>query len=178
MSWKEIRRISKDTVELIRLCPGIVPVGHVKGCNSFQVRYHLSFLQRIGIGIFIFHTGDFFRNGDHNLIQKAKHYCSLIKKEDNTLILHGMGSQKMIIEFSFADIYCTYSHMITARTGQYYCDTKKRKYSTGDVKEIAYLNLDQMFKNLKITQIQTKLFEGGNCIWAEDIQVQELLLHR
>jgi len=175
-SLKELERISNETLELVRLCPGKIPIGHVKGSSSIQIKYHFSFLKNVGIKIFIFHTGDFFRNGDQNMIKKAKQYCSLIKKADNILILHGMGSQNKIIEFSFADIYCTYSHMITARTGQYYSGTKKKKYSIGNVEDIASLNLNQMFKNLKITQFQTKLFEGGRFLWEEVMQEQELVL--
>ena len=84
-SWKEVIRLSKETKKLIELCPDIKPIGQVKGCNSIQIKLHLEYLKKLGINIFMFHVGDFFRNGDESMIQQAKYFCSLIKDENNTL---------------------------------------------------------------------------------------------
>jgi len=114
-SWKEVIRLSKETKKLIELCPDIKPIGQVKGCNSIQIKLHLEYLKKLGINIFMFHVGDFFRNGDESMIQQAKYFCSLIKDENNTLFLYGLGSPRRMLEFSFADFFITYTHFVTAR---------------------------------------------------------------
>ncbi len=169
-SWKEVIRLFKETRELIKLCPNFKPIGHVKGCNPIQIKLHLKYLERLGINTFMFHIGDFFRNGDASMIQQAKYFCSLIKKEDNTLLLYGMGSPKKMLEFSFVDFFITYSHFVNARNGKKFIGTRKEKSNGDSVYNVALHNFKELMKHLKSLSYQTKLFTGGRCRWAEVLQ--------
>ncbi len=173
-SFKELLRLSKETRELLTLCPDIKPLGQVKGCNSTQIKLHLKFLKSLGINHFIFHVGDFFREGDESMIQQAKHFCSLIKNKTNKLFLYGFGSQKRLIDFSFADGYITYSHVVTTKSGKHFIGKRKEKFNNKDFYQASIDNLKQMILNLKDIAKQTKLFSGGECKWVEDMQEQEL----
>lgn len=171
-SYKELIRLSEETKELLKLCPDILPIGQVKGCNSMQIKLHLEYLKQLGIKIFIFHVGDFFRNGDESMIQQAKYFCSLIKDENNTLLLYGLGSPRRMLEFSFADFFVTYSHFVSARNGKIFAGTKKVNYSNMSVYEAAAYNFKELSNHLKTLNYQTKLFSGGKCRWA--VAQQEL----
>ena len=175
-SLKEIKRITLETIKLIRAFPEIVPIGHVKGCNTQQIKLHLKLLERLGITTFIFHTGDFFRNNSGEMIQKARHYCSLIKKKSNVLFLYGFGSQKKLTEFSFADGYITYKHIITSGNGRVFEGIAKTRFSNKSAEQVAKENLIQMKVNLLNLQKQTKLFEGGKCLWVVDPEELELIM--
>lgn len=167
-SLKEIVRISKETKELISLCPDIIPIGQVKGCNEMQIRFHLNFLKKLGIRVFTFHTGDFFRNGDKNGIQKAKYFSNIIKRDNNLLLLYGFGSQKRLIEFSFADAYITYGHIVTAKNGMKFVGTKRERFSNASFFEIASHNFNQMLLNVENIKNQTKLFVRRGRKWAAE----------
>ena len=171
-SLKEVIRLSKETKELMNLCPDIKPIGHIKGCNPIQIKLHLEYLKKLEINTFLFHVGDFFRNGNESMIQQAKHFCSLIKKEGNTLLLYGLGSPKRMLEFSFADFYITYSHFVNARNGRIFAGTKKINYSNMSVYEAAAYNFKELSNHLKTLNYQTKLFSGGKCRWV--VAQQEL----
>lgn len=175
-SFKELIRLSKETKELLRLCPEIKPIGQVKGCNSMQIKLHLEYFKKLGINILIFHVGDFFRNGNESMIQKAKHFCSLIKNENNTLFLYGFGSQKRLIDFSFVDGYITYSHMINAQHRTILNGRKKEKNNCMTYDQAAIYNLKQMILNLKHIRKQTKLFIGGKCKWVEAHQEPQFII--
>lgn len=177
-SFMEIIRLSRDTKKLISLCPEIVPIGQVKGCNENQIRFHLNFLESLGIRLFTFHVGDFFRNGDENMIRKAKYFASIIKKENNILFLYGFSTQKRLVEFSFADAYITYGHMVTAKNGMKFNGTKREKFSNKSFFEIASHNFNQMLLNVNNIKNQTKLFVGGKCKWAVELVEQELIIQR
>jgi len=166
-SARELLRLSKQTKELLKLCPNIKPIGNVKGCNEMQIKLHVEFLRKLGINTFIFHVGDFFRNGDENMIQKARHFCSLIKNENNKLFLYGFGAQKRLFDFSFADGYITYGHVVNAKNRKCFAGKRKRTFNNLTFEEAAIKNLKQMLLNLKDTHKQLKLFEGGKCIWVE-----------
>jgi len=171
-SERELIRLSKQTIELLHLCPHILPIGQVKGSTSRQIQMHLKLLENLGIEIFLFHTGDFLRQGDRNMIQKAKHFASLIKKKGHTLILSGMGAQRHLTSFSFADAFITYSHIVNAQHGKRFEGTRKIKSFGGKFVGTAIHNLKQMILNLKKIQTQTKLYSGGELLWAEAQQEQ------
>jgi len=175
-SFKELIRLSNETKELMRLCPEIKPIGHVKGCNSSQVKLHLEYLENLGITTFIFHVGDFSRNGDDSLIQQAKHFCSLIKNDRNTLLVYGVGSPRKMLDFSFADVFITYSHFVNARYGKIFRGTKKVKFNGLSVYEAALHNFNEFLKYLKGLRYQTKLFQGGECKWVEALPEQQSII--
>ncbi|MFA5061408.1 MAG: hypothetical protein WC494_03790 [Candidatus Pacearchaeota archaeon] len=175
-SMEELVRLSTETKELLDLCPGIKPIGHVKGCNSVQIKLHLNFLKKLGINLFLFHVGDFFRNGDENVIQQAKHFCSLIKNEENTLLVYGLGSPKRMLEFSFCDLFITYSHFVNAKHRIIFRGSKRYKSNNLPVYEAALHNFKEFSSYLKNLSYQTKLFTGGNCKWEEAQQEVSFVL--
>lgn len=175
-SFKELIRLSKETKELLKLCPDVKPIGHVKGCNSMQIKLHIEYFKKLGIKIFIFHVGDFFRNGNKSMIQKAKHFCSLIKNENNTLLLYGLGSPKRMLEFSFSDFFITHSHFVNAKYGKIFIGTKKEKFSDMSVYEVAIHNFKEFLSHLKRLKSQTKLFIGGECKWVEAHQEPRVVI--
>jgi len=175
-SWKEVIRLSKETKELIKLCPNIKPIGQVKGCNSMQIKLHLEYLKQLGINVFMFHVGDFLRRGDDNMIQQAKHFCSLIKDENNALLLYGLGSPRIMLEFSFSDFFITYSHFVNAKNGKIFVKTKKQKFSNMSVYEAALHNFKELLSYAKKLKHQTKLFTGGTCKWVEALQEPQFII--
>ncbi len=174
-SLQEIIRLSILTPKLIRLCPNSKPIGLVKGSNRFQIINHRNFLKDLGIKIFAFHTGEFFRQGNKNMINKAKYYCSLIKDKENFLILYGLGSPRWMLEFSFSDMFITYSHFVNAKHKRIFFGTKRRKTSKKSVYEIAFHNFKEFSKHLNGLKNQTKLLIGGKCKWEEGMQELQLI---
>ena len=164
-SLREIIRLFSLTTSLIKLCPNSHPIGLVKGSNHLQIKNHKDFFKRLGIKIFAFHTGDFFRNADNSMIQKAKYYCSLIKGEDNILMLYGLGAPKRMLEFSFSDFFITGSHFVNAKRGKIFIGTKKKKFKNMSVYEAAIYNFREISRYLKELKYQTKLFTGGKNKW-------------
>ncbi len=177
-SWKEVIRLSNETKKLIELCPNVKPIGHVKGCNSVQIKSHLEYLKELGINTFMFHVGDFFRNSDESMIQQAKHFCSLIKNERNTLLLYGLGCPKRMLEFSFADFFITYGHFVNARNGKIFKNGIKQKSNGGSVYDVALHNFKEMTRSLTSLKYQTKLFSGGECKWAVVQQELQFVLQK
>lgn len=168
ISWREIKRCIIETSKLIKLCPNSIPLGHVKGCTKTQILTHIRYLKVMGIHDYIFHTGDFFRHGNNIYIQKAKSFVSLIRPYARTLILHGMGSQRRIQEFSFADAYISLNHLVQALRGRRYVGTRTESYEGGFCPEIVRHNLSEMLKNIRKANQQKKLFDGGVFLWEVD----------
>lgn len=176
LSLREINRCFNETAELMKLCPLSKPVGHVKGSNELQVLYHVNLLKSLGINDFILHIGDFFRNGDPGMILRAKKYALIIKKQARNLFLYGMGSQKRLIEFSFADGYITFNHFVTAFNGKKYIGINKIGYSGGYSSKIVKDNLIEIINNIKRIENQKKLIQGGVCPWeAEEEDVDQAM---
>ncbi len=172
LSIEEIKNSIIQTKELIKLCPNISFIGLVKGCNEYLVEEHTKLL-KYGLGIedFMFHTGDFLRQGDHNMIILARNLAFKIFHYARNLFLYGMGSQKNLIEFSFAHFYITHNHFVTAINGMKFIGTQKISYGRkkkGYSLEMTKHNLFEMHKNLENSKEQKKLIEGGKCIWAEE----------
>ncbi len=174
-SLLEIRRLSLLTKELIKLCPHSKPIGLVKGSNRLQIIGYRNFLKELGINIFAFHVGDFFRNGSREMIRRARYYCSLIKEKENFLMLYGLGSPSMMLEFSFSDMFITYTHFVNAKHKKIFIEKKKIKFFRGSVYRAALHNFRQLLMYLNDLKCQTKLF-GGESKWGEELQEQELLL--
>ncbi len=175
-SWREIDRILEMTKDIMSSCPYSEPIGQVKGCNEYQVDYHIQKLKEMGIDKFVFHVGDFFRNGDKTMINKARFLSSRIRPHTKSLILYGMGSQKKILEFSFADAYVTFGYFTTARYGMMYKGTKKIKYARDYNPSIAMLNLIEMYKNVASIKKQCKLI-GDERKWVEVEEGAEPHMH-
>ena len=157
LSWNEINRIHSQNKQLVALCPRYKPIGLVKGCTEKQIEFHIGLLKSLGISDFVFHVGDFFRHGDPNMIRKARRFSSKIRKHAKRLILYGMGSQKRLLEFSFADVYVSFNHFVTARNGMKFVGTKKIKYTGGYDSTIITNNFMEMYKNVESLNKQTKL---------------------
>lgn len=157
LSWKEIDRIHTQNKQLIPLCPRHKPIGLVKGCTKKQIVFHIDLLKSLGISDFVFHVGDFFRHGDPNMIRKARSFSSEIRKHAKCLILYGLGSQRRLVEFSFADVYVSFSHFVTAKNGMKFVGTKKIKYTGGYKSSIITNNFIEMYKNVKSLNKQSYL---------------------
>lgn len=171
LSKNEVKRCSIETARLKNLCPNSSPIGQVKGSCKKHLYSHIQLLKSIGIKDFVFHVGDFFRNGSPSMISKAKDYALFIKKNTDSLILYGMGCQKKLLEFCFADAYVTFNHFVKAVNGKKYSGTCEYNYGGGYKPEIVKANLDEIAKNIKNMQFQKKLFEGGVCPWEADTEV-------
>lgn len=165
ISWNEIKRCTEQTLKIMQACPGVIPIGQVKGCSKQQLLVHISLLKSLGIKQFLFHIGDYFRTGEENLMVTGKIYASFIRKHVDELILYGMSSPKRLIEYSFADGFMTLGYFVKARYGKKIIGHKIQKapYSTS----LVMSNLIQQIKNIKSTKSQTKLL-GGDMQWAED----------
>ena len=157
LSLNEIERIHSQNKELVALCPDCQPIGLVKGCSITQIDYHISLLKSLGIEDFVIHVADFFRNGDPNMIRRAKSYSLRTRKRAKRLFLYGMGSQKRLLEFSFADVYISFNHFVTARNGMRFAGTKKVKYRGSYNPQIVIDNFVEMYKNVEKLNRQLKL---------------------
>jgi len=157
VSLKEVERIHAGNKELVKLCSECRPIGLVKGCTENQIEYHIRLLRSLEIEDFVFHIGDFFRQGDPNMIAKARSFSYRIRKHAKRLILYGMGSQERLQHFSFADIYVTFNHFVTAKNGMKFVGTKKVKYSGSYNPQIVVDNFAQMCKNVESLKGQVRL---------------------
>jgi len=158
LSMREIERIHAENKELVRLCPKPQPLGLVKGCTRNQIEHHMKLLKSLGIEEFVFHIGDFLRHGDPNMISKARSFSQTIRKEAKRLFLYGMGSQQKLLEFSFADVYVSFNHFVTAKNGMRFIGTKKVKYIGSFSSGIVVDNFIQMYKNVQSIKKQSRLF--------------------
>lgn len=157
LSWNEINRIHTQNKQLVALCPRHKPIGLVKGCSEKQIEHHISLLKSLGISDFVFHVGDFFRHGRPDMIRKARGYTSTIRKHAKCLILYGMASPRRLLEFSFADIYVSFTHFVMAQNGMRIVGTNKIKYTGGYDPKIITNNFTEMYKNVELLNQQTKL---------------------
>lgn len=157
LSLKEIERIHTENRDLVKLCPKCQPLGLVKGCTITQIEHHIELLKSLGIEDFVFHVGDYLRHGNPDMILKARRFSHRIRKHARRLILYGMGSQERLIEFSFADIYVTFNHFVTAKNGMKFVGTKKVKYIGSFNPQIVVNNFVQMYKNVESLKEQLRL---------------------
>lgn len=159
LSLSEIERIHSQNKELVELCPNCQPIGLVKGCSTKQIDYHIMLLKSLGIEDFVIHVGDFFRRGDPGMIRRAKSYSLRARKHAKCLFLYGMGSQKRSLEFSFADVFISFNHFVTARNGMRFVGTKKIKYIGSYNPQIVIDNFVEMYKNMEKLNEQVRLFQ-------------------
>lgn len=166
ISWNEIRRCMTQTIKIMQACPDVIPIGQIKGCSKQHLLTHISLLKSIGIKKFLFHMGDYFRNGDRNMMAVGKTYAAYIRKHVDELILYGMSSQKRLTEYCFADGFITLGYFVKARHGKRIVgtNTQREKYS----RSLVIINLIQTIKNIKRLKAQTRLIEGGDALWVED----------
>jgi len=157
VSLDEIRRISLATLALKRLFPNMHFIGLVKGSTPQMIKQHAQFLVSEGIDHLAFHIGDFMRFGVNENIQRGKLYASIIKSIGKKLYLCGMGCQSRLLEFSFADVYITYNHFITARHGMKYVSTKSVPSKGGYSVKLVCDNLHEIWKNVDKIKYQRKI---------------------
>lgn len=157
LSWNEINRIHSQNKQLVALCPNCKPIGLVKGCSEKQIEHHICLLKSLEISDFVFHVGDFFRHGRPDMIRRARCYASKIREHAKCLILYGMASPRRLLEFSFADIYVSFTHFVTAQNGMKIVGTNKIKYTGGYDPKIITNNFTEMYKNVESLNKQTKL---------------------
>ncbi len=167
-SIREIKKALILTEHLITLCKESKPIGQVKGCNESLVKEHAKVLSLLGIEYMLFHTGDFLRNGDQNMILKARNLAVCIRPYAKRLFLYGMGSQNNILTFSFADYYVTNTYFIAARNGKRFVGIKKYQYHGGYSLDVVRSNLTQLLTNIMSSREQKQLFNGGDCPWVAD----------
>lgn len=171
-SEMEIERCFRQTQELIELCSTIPPIGQVKGCSRQQILFHLGLLKSLGVKDFMFHTGDFFRNGDKNNIEIARGYAKLIKDNSRTLILYGLGCPSRFLEFSFADGFITFKHFVAATHGKRIKkNQEKEKCYNRSLVEENFAVLEAAINDIKS---QKKLVNGrGEFLWEEALEEVE-----
>lgn len=157
LSMNEIDRIHSQNEQLLALCPKCNPIGLVKGCTEKQIEFHTSLFKSLGISDFVFHVGDFFRHGSPEMIRQARSFSSRIRKHAKRLVLYGIGSQKRLLEFSFADFHVSFSHFVTAMNGMKFVGARKVKYTGGYDSKIITANYIEMDKNVKLLNRQMKL---------------------
>jgi hypothetical protein len=157
ISLREIQRIHAENKELVPLCSSCRPIGLVKGCTKKQVEYHMELLKSLGIEDFVFHVGDFFRKGDPGMIAKARVLSFMVRQQATSLILYGMGSQKRLQHFSYADTYVTFTHFVTAMKGRKFVGTDRVKYYGSYHPQIVVDNFIQIYQNVESLKSQTKL---------------------
>lgn len=165
ISWNEIKRCMTQTINIIQACPDIVPIGQIKGCSKQQLLTHILLLKSIGIKKFLFHMGDYFRNGDKNMMDIGKTYAAYIRNHVDELFLYGMSSQRKLIEYSFADGFMTLGYFVNARHGKRIVgtNTQREKYS----RSLVIINLIRTINNVKMLKSQTRLTRGDG-LWGED----------
>jgi len=174
-SRKQIIESLTRTVELMTLFPDIELIGLVKGCDRHQFLAHYRILKRLGIRTFAIHAGDFLRAGETQT-QRVKSYASLIKEDNNAVLLAGFGCQRKLEEFSFVNGYITYTHMVNAQNGIIFNGRKKTRNHRMGYHEAGVHNLKQMIINLKDSKNQAKL--GEFITWAEDQELQEAVIRK
>lgn len=113
-SQSQIEKILGLTKILLRDCPGSEPIGLIKGCDHYQLDFHLAKLQELGIKRFCFHAGDFlYKESDYSKTQAAV-FAKLLKEKGIYLIIYGIGSNTNFRKFHFADAFITNSHFMQA----------------------------------------------------------------
>jgi len=167
ISDNELTRCREQTKLLVKKFPDIAFIGLVKGRNRSQILAYTKFLRNLGINKMMFHAGEYFRFGSPQDIATAKNYASLIRPFAEELILYGIGAQKRLLEFSFADTYITHAHIVNALNGKILLENKIEKYAGGYSKEIIIHNITQILANIKLVSTQQKLIIGGECPWVE-----------
>ena len=160
LASQELRRIQKENEELLSLVHGIKPFGLVKGCCKTQVENQVKLLKSYGINEFVFHISDFFRNGNRALIRRGRNLSLTIRKEVDSLILYGYGSQKRLQEYSFADRFVTSTHFRSALHGWKFEGTKQTKYKGGYNEQVVTHNFLQLSNNVNNLKLQKKLWEN------------------
>lgn len=165
VAQQNITRSRTETRQLMRTLPQQKFIGLVKGTTTEQVAEHARFFRSVGIHHMALHTADFFRNANPEMISKVKHYAQIVRKDAQTLTLIGFGSQKRLLEFSFADNYATFGHFVTARYGMQLVGTKKIK-SGGYSPSVVRTNLIEMMNNVRRLRHQKQLRIGGEYIWG------------
>jgi len=172
-SWREIERMLKESRTLMRKCPEAIPIGLVKGCTEEQIEFHAETFRNMGTDSLMFHTGDFFRNGsDIEMINRARFYASRIKPYTDNLILYGIGSPRRILEFSFADVYVTFNHFITAKMGMRY-EGRKMVRHQGYNQLLVHQNLHELIRNMQVIEQQKRLTNYGDVLWEEEGEAAE-----
>jgi len=149
-----------------------VPIGHIKGCCPAQILAHCFRFKALGIQDFIFHTGDFLKRGDTNLINIARSYAYDIRKQARTLILYGMGAPSRFLEFSFADAFITFRHFVSATHGLKIIGSKEFRNETGYNSKLVMENFLELRNCVqKLNNQKTLFMKGGVCTWAADQEV-------
>lgn len=168
---KNVEQINATSLALMSRLPGQKFIGLVKGSNVSMIKKSVDFFLSVGIDHLALHTADFFREGDDDMIAKAKHYASIIRRSAKTLTLIGFGSQKRILEFSFADNYVSFGYFVKAFKGVKLVGTKEFP-AAGYTTSLVRHNLIEMIKNTQKISEQKKL--GGESAWAADQYLKEL----
>ncbi len=158
LSSKEIERINQENDELIALTKRYFPIGLVKGCTPKQIEDHTRKLSELGIKEFVFHVGDFLRNRDREMENRARLYSWIIRRQAEVLILNGIGSPRTFKTFSHADAFVTFRHFISAMNKRKCIGSKKIIYQGPFNSKIVLSNFEQLNENVKSLKLQTTLY--------------------
>jgi hypothetical protein len=149
-----------ETPKLLALCPNSTPIGLVKGCNIELLSAHLNSMKKLGIQLFAFHTGDYFRGRKVNL-SEAKMFVKHIRKHVPWLMAYGgIGSTVNMLRFWDADCFATSSHFIRAFRKQKREDGRWRKSDLSIPEEqLIWRNFYMLKKELASMQRHAKISE-------------------
>jgi len=118
-SWSihKLKQIRTKNRQLIKDHPEMKFIGVIKGCTVEQIQEHVSELQSLGIGQFIFHIGDYIAHGNEYELKCAKEFVLTIRRMVPTLYLYGIGAKEMIQKFPYVDGIITLNHIIEPHNG-------------------------------------------------------------
>lgn len=114
LAQAELRRIERETKNLLALCPQYEALGLIKGSTVRQMCGHADSLGGMGIRTFIFHAGDFLARGTDRERSHALTYMKAMRSRVDNFLLYGVGSRKYFRKFYRSDGFITQSHFVNA----------------------------------------------------------------
>jgi hypothetical protein len=169
-SSDDIDRMMDWSKEIIGKCGYSMPIGLVKGSCPEQISDHADRLLETGINGMVFHAGDFLHRGTANEARRARQYADIIKRKDANLLIYGIGGDKNLKRFFFADGFITQSHYINAFNHQEYRSGTWHK-SDSPSKELIMKNLAGIYSHVRVLEQQSMY--GGLVNWVEDLEETE-----
>jgi hypothetical protein len=169
ISNSEILRMLAETKFLLAECPGIKPIGLVKGCNLSQVTRHTDALMDLGISMYAFHAGDFISRGSKNSVMYARMFAKQINGKVPWLMIYGVGTHRHFVAFNYANSFVTQSHFIRAFNGKILIDGKWVRVKGSPTRDVIMHNLCSIEEMLISLNANTKL-----TIWLDEDEMNEL----
>lgn len=162
-SEKEIERILNQTKYLLDACQQSRPLGLVKGCTLAQVDMHVDGLTYLGVSQFVFHAGDYLSRGSTRALDTARLFARHINRKVPWLLVYGLGSERHLRRFNFAQGFVTQSHFVNAFYGKRSVDGLWLPFRGGVTRSIIMQNLRGIEEHVISLECQ-----GGLRQWMEE----------